>query len=472
MRLQSSAKRNTIGLNTNVKDFLRFNRGSQGRLNWEVLHFFLEIRSINCKREKNEDDGCDYLLLRYNRTIKTARDTLPIYSSYNNYIKNQVSDAAILDGCYDPANSTSTVAPIQLYHPVFAYFLHAMGNTSDLPEDLVVDIGKLMRYASGIAVTESERSRSLPSRMLSDILGFSLNKTSAGHTIFHNRRSPPVQTVLLATIEEKPKLGSGGDVTIQGGCSYVDFWRSEDHQELRQCGCCPSFILCLAGRWLIVMGAVLTAQPMVQRLTDFTWLGTSPAINDAQCIRIAGVLRAPKSSIGILDDYYRDLVHLPVDSPLYFFPFPTSFQNDNQPRVHFKYLQSLKPLDPACVAFLAEIIPDKSKVVVKFVQTYSGEARRLLAQHCLAPHLLYCEQLGEDGAGYGALKMVVMNYVEGEVATNMFDGALSPHVVNDLERALNILHGEDLVYGNLRKPNIIIVSGPNGDDAVQLIDFD
>ncbi|KAK0454099.1 uncharacterized protein EV420DRAFT_1273330 [Desarmillaria tabescens] len=417
----------------------------------------------------------------YKRTIKAARDTPSSNSRYNNYIKNQASDAAILDGRYDPANSTPTVAPpIQLYHPVFADFLGAMGDTSDLPEDLVVETGELMRSASGIAVIE--RSRSLPSLMhLSKILGFPLsqvvnmNKTSADHAILHRRMSPPFQTALLATVKEKSELGSGGDVTTEGGCSYIDFWLSEDHQELRECGCCPSFIICLAGPWLIIMGAVLTAQPIVQRLTDFIWLGTSPAINDAQCIRIAGVLRALKAGIRILDDYYRDLVHLPLssdDSHPRFYPFPTSFQNGNQPRVYFKYLQPLKPLDPACVVFLAETITDKSKVVVKFVQTYGVEAHRLLAQHHLAPHLLYCEHLGKDSAGYGALKMVVMGYVEGEAATEMFDGALAPKVVGDLERALNILHGEDLVFGDLRESNIMIVPGPNEADTVRLIDFD
>ncbi|KAK0196839.1 hypothetical protein F5146DRAFT_18803 [Armillaria mellea] len=480
-----------------VKDFLRFNRDGQGRQNSGELHFILETQSIKRKREKDEDDDDDYLLSStlhisyllsltqinqgYKRTIKAARDTPSSNSHYNNYIKNQASDAAILDGRYDPANSIPTVAPpIQLYHPVFADFLDAMGDTSDLPENLVVETGELMRSTSRIAVLE--RNRSLPSRMhLSKILGFplsqvvNLNKTSADHVILHQRRSPPIQSALLAVVEEKSELGSGGDVTTQGGCSYLDFWLSEDHKELRECGCCPSFIICLAGPWLIVMGAVLTAQPIVQRLTDFIWLGTSPAINDVQCIRTASILRALKTGLDTLDDYYRDLVHLPLssdESHPRFFPFPTSFQNANQPRVHFKYLQPLKPLDPACVAFLAEIITDKSKIVVKFVQTYGAEAHRLLAQHHLAPHLLYCELLGEDGAGYGALKMAVMDYVEGESATERFDGALTPEVANDLERALNILHGEDLVFGDLRKPNIMIVPGPNEDDTVRLVDFD
>ncbi|KAK0463243.1 uncharacterized protein EV420DRAFT_1523465 [Desarmillaria tabescens] len=464
-----------------VKDLLPFNQGGQGRVDSGQLHFILEIRHPKRRREEEDDDSGNYLLSRYKRTIIVDRESPSSNSRPSNYIKNQAGDTAILDGRYDPTNSTPTAAPpIQLYHPVFADFLGAMGDTSDLPEDLVVQTGELMRNASGIAILES--SRSLPSSThISTILGVSLlqsvnlNKASADHTIFHIRTSP-IQTALLATVEEKSELGYGGDVTTQGGCSYTDFWLSKDHQELRECSCCPSFIICLAGPWLVVMGAVFTTQPIVQRLTDFIWLGTSPVINDAQCIRVAGVLRALKAGVRILNDYYRDLVHLPLSSNAHhprFFPFPTSFLNDNQPRVHFKYLKPLKPLDPGCVTFLAETIPDKSKVVVKFVQTYGVEAHRLLAQHNLAPPLLHFKHLSEDGAGYGALKMVVMGYVEGKTVTKVFNGAaLSPNVVGDLECALSILHGEGLVFGDLRRPNIMIMPGPNEDDTVRLIDFD
>ncbi|PBK73208.1 hypothetical protein ARMSODRAFT_720832 [Armillaria solidipes] len=439
-----------------VKDLL------QGGVNSQ-LHFILEIR-----HPKRRRDSGNYLLSRYKRTIIANRESPSSNSRPSNYIKNQAGDAAILDGRYDPANSTPTMAaPIQLYHPVFANFLGAMGDTSDLPEDLVVETGELMRSASGIAVLESSRSRT----HISNILGVSLLQSvslSAEHAISHIRTSPPIQTALLATVEEKPELGSGGDVTTQGGCSYTYFWLSKD--ELRECSCCPSFIICLTGPWMIVMGAVFTTQPIVQRLTDFIWLGTSPVINDAQCIRVAGVLRALKAGVRTLNDYYRDLEHLPLSSNAHhprFFPFPTSF---NEPRVHFKYLEPLKPLDPDCVTFLAETIPDKTKVVVKFAQTYGVEAHELLAQHNLAPPLLHFKHLNEDGAGYGALKMVVMGYVEGKTATKVFNGAaLSPNVVGDLERALSILHGEGLVFGDLRKPNIMIVPE---DDTVRLIDFD
>ncbi|KAK0184056.1 hypothetical protein F5146DRAFT_1228893 [Armillaria mellea] len=439
-----------------VRDLLPFTKDGQERLDMGRLHFILDIRHQKRRREDEEKDSDNYLLSRYKRTITANRDSPSSNSRFSNYIRNQASDTAILDGRYDPGNSTPTAAPpVQLYHPVFADFLGAMGDTSDLPEDLVVETGGLMRSASGIAVLES--SRSLPSRThLSNILGFplvqsvNLNKMSVDHTILHFRTSPPVQTALLAIVQETSELGSGGDVTTQGGCSYTAFWLSRDHQELRECSCCPSFIICLTGPWMAVMGAVFTTQPIVQRLTDFVWLGTSPIINDAQCIRVSSILRALKAGIRTLDNYYRDLEHLPLLSNAHhprFFPFPTFYNVDQ-----------------------SQTILDKSKVVVKFAQTYGVEAHELLAQHNLAPPLLHFKHLKEDGAGYGALKIVVMGYVEGMTASKVFNGAaLSPNVVVELERALNILHGEGLVFGDLRRPNIMIMPE---DNTVRLIDFD
>ncbi|KAK0490450.1 hypothetical protein IW261DRAFT_13590 [Armillaria novae-zelandiae] len=52
---------------------------------------------------------------------------------------------------------------------------------------------------------------------------------------------------------------------------------------------------------------------------------------------------------------------------------------------------------------------------------------------------------------------------------NTNGAALPPNVVGDLERALNILHAEGLVFGDLRRRNIMIIPE---DNTVRLIDFD
>ncbi len=109
-----------------------------------------------------------------------------------------------------------------------------MHDTSNLSEELIDQTAELMRSASGIATRE--KSRQTPTRThLSEILTRALTQcvntdlSSSDHIILHDRRKTPVEAAALAIVEEKSELGSGGcDVSIQGGCSYLAFWRSAD----------------------------------------------------------------------------------------------------------------------------------------------------------------------------------------------------------------------------------------------------
>lgn len=216
------------------------------------------------------------------------------------------------------------------------------------------------------------------------------------------------------------------------------------------------------------MGAVFPSQPIVQRLTDFIWLGTSPVLSDARCIRVAAVLRALKESLNALDDYYIALECHPLTklSPR-FFPFPSSYNVDGR-TVDFRYLKPLDSSDSACVTYLAQTIQDEQPIVVKFAQTYGKEAHRLLAEKNMAPKLHYCGRVGED-AGYDNLKLVVMEVVQGKTAADIYDDQPLPtDVIKQLRAALAILHSRNLVFGDLRRPNIMIKS----DNVAQLVDFD
>ena len=220
------------------------------------------------------------------------------------------------------------------------------------------------------------------------------------------------------------------------------------------------------------MGAVLPSQPIVQRLTDFIWIGTSPVLTDARCLRVAAVLRALKESLNALDNYYDALQYHPLTTPRpsehpRFFPFPSSY-NVASETIKFRYLKPLDSSDPACVTYLAQNIQDEQLIVVKFAQTYGEQAHRLLAQQQMAPQLYYCGRVGED-AGYDNLKLVVMEYVKGETAADRYhDQPLPTNVIEQLSAALDILHSHNLVFGDLRKPNIMIRS----DNVTQLVDFD
>ena len=46
------------------------------------------------------------------------------------------------------------------------------------------------------------------------------------------------------------------------------------HLAVRDNTCCPTFLLASGGPWLTVLGAIFTDKVVVQRLTDFIWVGT------------------------------------------------------------------------------------------------------------------------------------------------------------------------------------------------------
>ncbi len=118
-----------------------------------------------------------------------------------------------------------------------------------------------------------------------------------------------------------------------------------------------------------------------------------------------------------------------------------------------------------------DALADTSEVVVKFTAQYHPKAHCLLAKAGLAPALHACVPV------CGGLFMVVMDRVHGEIAWQAVKRAeLLPYdIYKDIEDAVALLHSNDLVFGDLRTPNIIVVPGGSGSDARRrgmLIDFD
>ena len=109
-------------------------------------------------------------------------------------------------------------------------------------------------------------------------------------------------------------------------------------------------------------------------------------------------------------------------------------------------------------------------VLVKFSAKYHENAHRLLASADppLAPALHFCMRV------VGDMYMVVMEYVPNSKGQSLFvtsppQSALEG-IRKDLDRALNLLHENDLVFGDLREPNVLYMPEEGG--RVLLIDFD
>lgn len=108
-------------------------------------------------------------------------------------------------------------------------------------------------------------------------------------------------------------------------------------------------------------------------------------------------------------------------------------------------------------------------VVIKTARRYNAKAHRLLAEVGHAPELLYCSTEDSNPEDLGGLILVVMGFVGGSTAHEWYGiNPLPPPIFSKVQEATTVLHAENIVFGDLRPPNIMVTE----DERVMLIDFD
>lgn len=209
---------------------------------------------------------------------------------------------------------------------------------------------------------------------------------------------------------------------------------------------------------------------IVQRLTDYIWVGLDSALNEPHILRVARSFYALNKGLANLEAYYKTVPTrsvLPAETR--YFPSITAYPNGNE-SVHFTYVGFLED-GPDCTTLRAHTLTDpKRDVVVKFVDRYGERAHRLLADHGLAPKLLYCgsPHLKDKDPSYDSLSMIVMGFVEGKtLEKSKIDRNTAEMVRSEVKRALELLHSHELVFGDLRSPNVMVTK----EVEVNLIDF-
>jgi hypothetical protein len=245
-------------------------------------------------------------------------------------------------------------------------------------------------------------------------------------------------------------------------------WDHSQYEEIRNVSCCPSIIISLAGPFLHISGAIFVEVFTVQPFTSYIYLGGNP-FEIKQIKYVAKVFEAVARSVKSLREYYYEL--RVREQPEFRSPTPTYLPNspligdlEFKSRVLFEekanYRRSL---------FYANY--SGKPVLVKFCETYSESAHRILAAEGLAPAIHYCSQI------LGGAFMAVMDLVQGRDAHHEFKHRGLPlTVLEDIQLALRTLHDAGLVFGDVRRPNIMAVKTRNqhGDDEwhARLVDFD
>jgi hypothetical protein len=213
-------------------------------------------------------------------------------------------------------------------------------------------------------------------------------------------------------------------------------------------------------------------QPVVQPLTDFCWIANSPR-SQSRFQHLAQMFWALKRSISDLKGYYASL--RPEVSRHRFYPHIRHYQ-DVENTVEFSYVKPLGGTGLLNTVFHARTKMATGQlgkdIVVKFPETYHSHAHRLLSDAGLAPKLLYDGTNVSGAPGLAGRMMVVMEYVEAKDLAAADIGFPAP-VRSSVEQAIRILHAHNIVFGDLRPPNILAIEDSNGHIVGgMLVDFD
>ncbi|KAG8743970.1 hypothetical protein FRC10_011044 [Ceratobasidium sp. 414] len=371
-----------------------------------------------------------------------------------------------------------TELPIQLFHPVFDTFTKTLEGTDLLPPAKYDAARELLRASQPIYRVEGDRLSALQPCMTaafsSEIVKDPVPKCEAdGVVIFTNTAT--TSKAYCAIIETRNEVGAGkSDPTIQAAESYAIYWSQEEVAPLLKACRCPSLIIAVAGPWMCVLGAVYLRNPVVQPLTDYIWLGYHPQ-QDRRLAYLTRVFHAVAVSIAELREYYKSLLSRPLPSTdlTRFLPYVRVYEDPNGNMVDFDYLGLVDKSFVLRPIFKAKT-NTKQDIIVKFAERYNIGAHQMLVSEGLAPRVLYYKA----DFSHGELHMIVMEEVpcvtlEQYTAAHGTAGLLGLTALQkDIRDALTILHGADLVFGDLRPPNILVVAQTDGEARGMLVDFD
>ena len=199
----------------------------------------------------------------------------------------------------------------------------------------------------------------------------------------------------------------------------------------------------------------------VQNFTGYIYMGGDP-FETEQVYYVAKVFSAVARAVRALGREYFFLD--PESQPEFRSPSPTYLPNSHFPangssfKLRERFMYESRHRDSYRRSlFLAEY--EGKAVVVKFCERYGEDAHRALADAGLAPSLHYCSKV------VGGVYMVVMDFVDGRDAYNEFKHRDLPRtVLDDVKRAIGKLHDARLVFGDMRRPNIMLVKRPKSRD--------
>lgn len=202
---------------------------------------------------------------------------------------------------------------------------------------------------------------------------------------------------------------------------------------------------------------------------------TSGFLVSDNCVRLARVFVALSSCRNDLICYYDQVKQRKEPKFSCLFPNPTAVDpSDVLPDLTYNQFLSragqpssvLVDLGNTTTAmYIATLNGTNKEVVVKFTSRYNETAHRNLAEAGFAPKLHFCARV------VGSLYMVIMDRVDGKSLWQLQaeKKQIPPVVLKHVRQAVDLLHAQNIVFGDLRDPNILYIAS---ESRAVIIDFD
>ena len=299
------------------------------------------------------------------------------------------------------------------------------------------------------------------------------------------------ETFLILVLELKNTLGLSGDALLQAVIDYSKIVSREKVRFLISAASNSMTHLCLkykrfrdfcnfpvvlvgatANRLEISVAICVGSVYVSKLLTLDLSLGFHASDNIIRLARVFGALSACRVD---LQNYYHEVSKLRSPRFSCLFPNPTLVDSSRAlPELTYRQFLSragqptsaLVDLGNATTAmYIATLGGTGQQVIVKFTARYNEKAHRLLTKAGLAPVLHFCERV------IGDLYMVVMDRMDGKSIWQLQGDKIPvPAIVSErVGDAVLLLHENDIVFGDLRDPNILYDAS---NDRVVLVDFD
>ncbi|KAL5532635.1 hypothetical protein ACEPAF_4409 [Sanghuangporus sanghuang] len=372
--------------------------------------------------------------------------------------------------------------PTALFHPALARLRHRLRHLDQIEEpsaEYFVWAHKFIQVCN-----DGFKKEKLMEGELKQIINALIGEDASWQQYLQDKTAKPDAVwgqIIRAILELKNVDGVGGNPILQATLDYAHIlFHAQAQAQNRNCvvwSNWPIILIGIAGSRLEISTAVFTDGIYSDKLLSEDFY--IDAWQSETVLRVGRIFKALSLAIGELREYYEPFSEgLEMEATIaHMYPNPLPCEGYHIPRLtyigklsHIGELLDEKDkkavrLERPYALYRARMIQDGSDdevdVVVKFTVRYHEQAHRILEQKELAPRLHSCIPL------VGDMYMVIMDYIK-NTSLYLTKPEDPGKVLSDVKTAVDLLHAQDLVFGDLRVQNIVLK--PKG--KAMLIDFD